>query len=290
MSSGIKVSVVVPAYNAESTVGDCIASLLKLHYPPEQRELIVVDNASTDRTGTILSGYRQQINVLFEKKRGAAAARNTGLRHARGEAIAFIDADCIADPDWLGKVIQPLHAPHVGVVGGRILAQGIPNHIEAFGDTIHDHNLSINKWKTPHPMTANWASPRAALQKDGFFDERFLRAQDCDLSYRLVEAGYKLVYEEQAIVYHKNKNTRSGLFVEGYRHGFHSVQLNKKHRAFLQNYGYRRFSHKSYKALWSSLMGTVLNSSELARYDFVFNLGKKAGRWCGSIRYRYLNF
>jgi GT2 family glycosyltransferase len=290
MPSGehINVSVVVPAYNAESTLADCIGSLLRLHYSREQVEFIFVDNASTDRTRTILGSYHGQITVLFENKRGAAAARNAGLRHARGEIIAFIDADCVADPDWLKNLILPLHDPKVGIVGGRILAQEPTNKIEAFGETIHDHNLSINAWKPPYAMTANWSSPLAVLESVGLFDEKFLRGQDCDLSYRIVQAGYKLVYQPEAVVYHKNKKTVSGLFMEGCTHGFHSVQLNKKHRVFLQQYGYRRFSKQSYIALYSSLVN-ALRHSDSARYDFLFNLGKKLGRWCGSLRYLYLN-
>ena len=289
MCSRITVSVIVPAYNAESTVADCINSLLKLRYPREQVEIIVVDNGSTDSTSAILASYDAQITVLFEKKRGAAAARNTGLRAAKGETIAFIDADCIADPDWLSKLIEPLRNSQIGIVGGRILARGRPNKIEAFGETIHDHNLSINGSSPPHAMTANCSARLAVLQSVGFFDEKFLRAQDCDLSYRVVQAGYKLVYEQAAVVYHKNKKTASGLFMEGYTHGFHSVQLNKKHRMFLRQYGYGRFSKQSYKTLCSSFINTLLAKSDSARYDFLFNLGKKAGRWCGSLRYLDFN-
>jgi GT2 family glycosyltransferase len=290
MSADVKVSVVVPVYNAEDTLADCINSLLSLHYPREHVEFLLVDNASTDRTSTILASYRADIKILFEKKKGAAAARNTGLRHARGEIIAFIDSDCVADPEWLQNLILPLHDARVGIVGGRILAQSPINKIEAFGETIHDHNLSINAWKPPHAMTANWSSRLSVLRTVGLFDETFLRGQDADLSYRIVQAGYQLVYEHEAVVYHRNKKTVSGLFMEGYTHGFHSVHLNKKHRVFLQQHGYRRFSKNSYVALWSSLVDAVLtNQSDSARYYFLFNLGKKVGRWCGSLRYLYLN-
>jgi len=290
MTNGIKVSVVVPVYNSESTVAACIHSLLKLHFPREQLELIFVDNGSTDRTSTILASYREHITVLFERKRGAAAARNAGLRHASGAIIAFVDADCVADPNWLHNVSLPLDDPQVGIVGGKILAQGPPNKIEAFGESIHDHNLSINTWKPPHAMTANWSSRLAVLKSVGLFDETFLRGQDSDLSYRIVQAGYQLMYQDNAVVYHKNQRTASGLFLEGYTHGFSSVHLHKKHKAFLRQYGYRRFAKQSYMALWSSFIDAVfVKRSDFAYYDFLFNLGKKVGRWCGSLRYLYLD-
>jgi GT2 family glycosyltransferase len=284
----INVSVIVPAYNSENTLVDCIGSLLRVHYSREQVEFIFVDNASTDRTKTILASYAGLIRVIFENKRGAAAARNAGLRHARGKVIAFMDADCVADPDWLQNLIVPLHDPNVGIVGGRILAQKPATKIEAFGETIHDHHLSINVWKPPYAITANWSSPLAVLERVGFFDEKFLRSQDCDLSYRILQAGYKLVYQPEAVVYHKNEKTVSGLFMEGYTHGFHSVQLNKKHRVFLQQYRCRRFSKQSYTALYSSMVNALWHSNR-ARYDLLFKLGKKFGRWCGSLRYLYLN-
>ncbi len=127
------VSVIVPVYNAERTIEDCVCSLLALRYPSDRRELLLVDNGSTDRTGTILERYAGQITVLFEPKPGPATARNKGIVAAGGDVVAFTDSDCIVDREWLGHVVAPLQEPGVGLVGGEILARRPCNAVEQFG-------------------------------------------------------------------------------------------------------------------------------------------------------------
>ena len=122
MSSGYKpsVAVIVPAYNAEATIDDCVRSLLELRYPPERAELRIVDNGSSDGTIDALSRYRDRIVLMRERKRGAAAARNAGVAGTRAEIVAFTDADCVVDPDWLERVVAPLEDARVAVAGGTI--------------------------------------------------------------------------------------------------------------------------------------------------------------------------
>ena len=98
------VTVVVPAYNSQETIAGCIESLVNLHYPREKLEIIVADNGSRDSTVAIASRY--PVRVLREEQRGAAAARNCGIREARGEYIAFTDSDCQVAPDWLHELVR----------------------------------------------------------------------------------------------------------------------------------------------------------------------------------------
>src|SRR5262245_61536984 len=105
---GVKVSVIVPVFNGEKTLAACVESLLALKYPANDLELIVVDNASTDRTAEILALYRDRIRVVSENERGPAAARNNGLRAATHEIVAMTDADCVVDCDWLRFLVEPL--------------------------------------------------------------------------------------------------------------------------------------------------------------------------------------
>src|SRR5882724_8787927 len=89
MSQLPNVSVIVPVYNAQETIRDCIDSLLELNYPKENLELIFVNNASTDKTHEVLKQYSNDIRIMYEAKRGPAAARNKGILNARGEVVAF---------------------------------------------------------------------------------------------------------------------------------------------------------------------------------------------------------
>src|SRR6058998_485820 len=101
------VSVIVPAFNAERTIGDCLAALLAQDYPPERLEIIAVDNRSTDRTAAHMCHY--PVRVVAERRvQSSYAARNTGLAEARGSVLCFTDADCLPEPGWARTLVAAL--------------------------------------------------------------------------------------------------------------------------------------------------------------------------------------
>ena len=165
------VTVIVPVLNGKDTIELCIQSLLQLQPPAGGVELIVVDNGSTDGTIEILSRYESRLKVLEQSKPGVSAARNLGIQHARADRVAFIDSDCIAEPDWLRDIILPLEDLRVGVAGGAIRAQQPCNWIQNFGERIHDHQRAIEGEDPPYVIGMNWASRRAVLLEVGLFDD-----------------------------------------------------------------------------------------------------------------------
>ena len=153
------VSVIVAARDAEATLGACLASLRALDHP--SYELIVVDNGSTDATRAIAAAH-DGVRVLDEPRRGPAAARNTGIEAARGDVVAFTDADCVVDPRWLTKLTAALEDRRDRVAGGRILATRPANRVERYGERIHDHEAALTKYDPPYAITMNWAMAEAA--------------------------------------------------------------------------------------------------------------------------------
>jgi glycosyltransferase involved in cell wall biosynthesis len=280
--------VVVPAYNAEATLGACLASLLELTYPAAKIELLVVDNGSRDGTRAIIESFAPRVRPLAETKRGPAAARNRGIAEARGEIIAFTDADCVVDPDWLTQLIEPLSDPAAGIAGGAIRATQPCNQIEAFGEKIHDHEKAICVYEPPYVITMNWASPRAVLENTGGFDETLLRGEDVDLAWRILRAGKRFAYQPRAIIAHRNERTLRGLFREGIQHGYCSVLVNRKHEAFLEGCGHLRVNRASYEAALAALREYVRTRSMTALCDFTFRAGNKLGKLAGSARHGYL--
>jgi glycosyltransferase involved in cell wall biosynthesis len=213
------VSVIVAVRDAQGTIEACLNSLLSLDPPGCAVELLVVDNGSTDDTARVLDRFRASIRVVDESKRGPAAARNAGIRRARGDRVAFTDADCVVDPGWLRALLPPLEDPSVGIAGGRIVSVRPCNRIERFGERIHDHERTILRTRPPYAITMNWASRREVFETHGFFDERLLRGSDADMAYRIDAAGLRIVYRADAIVAHRNESTLRGLFGEGFVHG-----------------------------------------------------------------------
>ncbi|MGH2991960.1 MAG: glycosyltransferase [Solirubrobacterales bacterium] len=284
------VSVIVPVYNAEATIDECVRSLLELRYPRDKLELLVVDNDSRDGTAGVLREYGDRIVLLHERRRGAAAARNTGLARARGEVVAFTDADCAVDPDWLRHIVVPLQDSGVGIAGGTILAGPSANDVERFGEEIHDHRRAIEDLRPPYAITMSWASRREVLRELGGFDEHFRRCQDVDLSFRAVQADYALAFVAEAVVYHRNENSLTGLFREGFVHGFHGVRARKRHQDFLRRYGHGRINLRGYTAIGSRLRDWARGrDTPRSGCDAVFSSGKKAGGLLGSLRFGHLD-
>lgn len=270
-----RVSVIVPVYNGEDTIAECVDSILAQSFPRADFELLLIDNASSDGTRAILEKNRDRAVILYESKRGPSAARNCGLRNATGEVVAFTDADCVVHRDWLTSLIAPLADSGIGIVGGTILASRPCNAVEEFGERIHDHQMAIEYYSPPYAITMNWASRKADLERVGFFDEALLRCEDCDLAYRVVGAGYRIVHAPEAVVYHRNERTLAGLIAEGYAHGYHSVPLLRKHEQFVRTF------------VSASAATPRPSSSADARYWRVFNLGKSTGKAIGSLRSRF---
>lgn len=113
-----RVSVIIPVYNREASIGRAIRSAIEQTYP--NLEILVVDDGSTDTTPDVLRSFGAQIRVLTQPRRGAYAARNAGLREASGEYIAFLDSDDAWFPDRLARGVPMLgQRPDVGLVYGN---------------------------------------------------------------------------------------------------------------------------------------------------------------------------
>jgi cellulose synthase/poly-beta-1,6-N-acetylglucosamine synthase-like glycosyltransferase len=230
--AGPTVSVVVPAYNSQATIGRCIESLLAQEFPPEGYEVIVVDNNSSDNTHLVVQQY--PVRLGFESVlQSPGAARNRGMEMARGPILAFIDADCVADPTWLTNLTAPFLDPAVGVVGGRILSQE-PNTglVEAFLATVK--RADAQRYHAGEPMgfpTGNVAYRRAALDPVGPFDAAMPWGEDIDLAWRVqAVAGFQGVYVDDAVVYHKHRSTVTGLLRQYWKYGTSEIVLTTLYR------------------------------------------------------------
>jgi len=202
-----KVSVIVCAYNAERTMDACLASLEKLNYP--NYEVIVVNDGSTDSTREICERY-DYIRLINQDNQGLSAARNVGLSAARGEIIAYTDADCMADQDWLTYLVARFQFSDFAAVGGPNLpppddslvpscvavSPGAPTHV-LLDDEVAEHIPGCNM-----------AFRRDALEAIDGFDPVFRAAgDDVDLCWRLQNKGYKIGFCPSAVVWHFRRNT-----------------------------------------------------------------------------------
>lgn len=201
------ISVVVPAYNAESFIGGCIESLLALDYPNDKIEILIVDNNSSDGSPAIISQY--PVIALTEKKQGACAARNKGALYAKGDIFASTDADCLIHANWAKEINQTFQDPKVAAVMG--FAGGINENFwawleqENFEEFWYRKDSGSLSLKRRGIDTRNCAIKKTVLEACGYFNENILNCGDLDLSVRLNRGSYFITLNEQMKVRHYNR-------------------------------------------------------------------------------------
>lgn len=168
-----RISVIVPFYNRKLTLDRCFKSLLGQNYPPLDYEIIAVDNNSTDGSATAANQY-PRITLLRQNKQGSYAARNSGLRQATGELIAFTDSDCVAAPDWLAKIDDAMHDGRLQVVIGNAQPAGQSRAIRLLG-AYEEHKdryvFSAGRAEKYYGHTSNMAVRREVFAELGPFAE-----------------------------------------------------------------------------------------------------------------------
>lgn len=222
-----KVSVVIPIYNGEEDLRELIPCLLAQTYPSELVEYLLVDNNSSDNTLKCLQTAAEQcpitIRPLSENKiQSSYAARNTGIRAATAEIVAFTDADCRPQPQWLELLVQPFVDIDVAIVAGEVTALPGKTLLERFADrteTLSQKHTLAHKFR-PYGQTANLAIRRIALQKVGLFRPYLTTGGDADICWR-VQQEYigKLEFAPLAIVQHRHRTTLKELASQWRRYG-----------------------------------------------------------------------
>jgi GT2 family glycosyltransferase len=231
-------SVVIPVRNGARTLPVCLAALARLD--PAPLELVLVDNGSTDGSRELLEavvrdGAGPSARLLVESRRGAAAARNTGFAAAKGELIAFTDADCAPEPDWLARLTEPFASPGVGAVAGRVIGAPGGSVVERFSAlyTLRSpgepaRHTRWTPWAGGFP-TANLAVPRALLEELAGFDPELLVGEDYDLCARLYARGAEIAYVPAARVAHHHRTTVGGLLRQAFGFGQSHPDLLRRH-------------------------------------------------------------
>lgn len=211
--SNVKITVIIPAYNAARTLPYTITSIIKQDFT-EDVEIIVYDDCSTDNSYQIarhcesVETFRNEINL------GPAKTRNNAIRQASADILAFIDSDCVAGDNWLKNINKSFQDKTLKVIQGRvkipqstylgdcISAQGFPG-----GGLVGFEKMWLvdKNGFTDHITSCNFAIRKEVFQEHGYFDESFPFPgnEDSELSYRLTQRGVKIKYCPDLLVYHE---------------------------------------------------------------------------------------
>ena len=232
------VTVVIPAYNAAATIRLALEALKRQTYPHCQ--VVVVDDGSTDQTPEIVRDF-PFVEYIRQSNAGPAAARNRGAAAARGKIIFFTDSDCIPEEDWIDRVMPFFADAGIGVVAG---SYGIANPEFLLARCVHREILFRHQRLMPlYPKV--FGSYNFAIRKELFsrlegFNEAYRRAsgEDNDLSYRVIQAGFRIYFCREAKVRHFHPVSLRRYLAEQYRHGFWRALLYQDHSLRVSSDGY----------------------------------------------------
>jgi cellulose synthase/poly-beta-1,6-N-acetylglucosamine synthase-like glycosyltransferase len=226
LPSGI--SIVVPAYNAEATVRACIQALLRQQLK-DHFEIIVVFDVTTDSTALIALEYAHRVRLISQPHRGAAAARNTGVRAASGGVVLFTDADCEPEPGWAGHLSRAIRDGAAGAKGTyRTRQRGITaRFVQAEYES--KYRRMAHRARIDFIDTYSAAYRRDVLLSVGGFDESISAVEDQELSFRLARAGHDLRFVPQAVVYHTHAATPTAYLRKKFSIGYWKVRVAALH-------------------------------------------------------------
>jgi glycosyltransferase involved in cell wall biosynthesis len=242
-----EVSIIMPAYNRVGLIGQALASL------QNQRgvvaDIIVVDDGSTDGTDRLVEAIGEvdpRVRLIHQDHRGVAAARNTGLRAARGAYVTFLDSDDVAAPNRLARQIGKL-APRpdiVAVVGHRMWFSAMNDDYQPLPESIWEKKLDI--------CLASGMFRRAVFDEFGGFDENLPYGEDIDFYFRLFEADARMIIEVDVATYYRRHcdnmtNDQQAMFKACLR-AYHNSMARRRQAGRtrkLDVFFFRKFDHET---------------------------------------------
>ncbi len=233
-----RVSVVVASYEGGRTLRACLDSLERLNYP--DYEVILLDDGSTDDTPAIALAHPRFRCVRHPRNLGLSVARNTGIAAASGEIIAFTDADCRPDEDWLRHLVGDLlNGNFAGVGGHNLLPPDAPCVSAAVmvspGGPAH---VMLTDREAEHIPGCNMAFYKWALDEVRGFDPTFRKAgDDVDLCWRMQQRGLRIGFSPAGFVWHNRRSTIRAYLRQQYGYGEAEALLVQKHPEYFSALG-----------------------------------------------------
>jgi glycosyltransferase involved in cell wall biosynthesis len=249
-----KVSIVIPTYNRLRRLKHVIAAIERQTYPLEDIEVIIVSDGSTDGTHEYLSTIQTPLALRFvpQANAGPAAARNNGIRNAQSDVILFIDDDVVPSPQ--------LVAEHMRLQAGR-------TNLVVLGPMLNPPDFTFAPWvaweqamlekqyaamrrgawdaSSRQFYTGNTSLPRQVLLQSGGFDERFRRAEDIELAYRLENQSVLFTFTMDAVGYHYAERSFNSWLQIPYTYGRYEIVFSREGQAHLQSFVNREFNGRN---------------------------------------------
>jgi mycofactocin system glycosyltransferase len=229
------VSIVIPVKDRAGELEKCLLSLARLKYPEDRLEVIVVDDGSSDGSPGVAREHGALLVTSGGVGRGPAAARNCGSALASGEILAFIDSDCTASPEWLTELIGAFDDEQVSAVGGWVDGLHSASPLDRYEAVMSSLNLGGRERSgdagedTFYLPSCNLLVRRSAFASLGGFRPDLHVGEDVDLTWRMRDAGGRIVYLPRGRVWHEHRSRLKAFMKRRFEYGTSEGMLQNLH-------------------------------------------------------------
>lgn len=245
-----KVTLYIPCFNAEKTLGKCLESVLKQNHSID--EILIIDDGSTDKTVEISSKFDVKL-ITHKNNEGLGASRNTAIKNAKNEFIAALDSDCTASGNWLEKLMKNFKDNSIAGVGGRVI-ESCDEVIGRWRDAHMGQAWGEEKIVNPEFIFgSNTVFRKSALEQTGYNHKYRTNYEDVDLSQRLMKNGFRLVYEPHAVVRHLRKDTIGSVMKSSWAWTFHGFKEPNSVFNLLKRLKFN--TYKMFRCMFKDLQG-----------------------------------
>ncbi len=232
-----RASVIIPLYNDATSISACIEALL-VQNANQQFEIIVVDDGSTDNSAELVANY--PVRLFKQQNAGPAAARNVGGYNAKTDILIFLDADCIAAPNWLDSILKAFENLNTDVVTGAIVPATQHMMARLIQLEIEERYCKLaNSSRVDFFASVAFAIRRERFIAVGGFREDFRYNEDVELAYRLNASGTQMVFLDTPRVAHFHPEGWKNYFMMKFWRGVWRMRL------------YRLFPQKAVSDSWT---------------------------------------
>ena len=242
------VSILVPAYNEEIVLENCVKSLIRQDYP-NNYEVIIVDDGSTDDTkvvGEALAEKYSRVRFYSKVNGGKASALNYGIQKSRGKIVVCIDADSILADDALLHLVRPLADLSVGAVGGNVKVANRSKLLNLHQATEYIVGLNIQRrafsqFGCMQVISGAIGAFRKSVlvEVGGYSDDTIV--EDMDITVAIAKAGYQVKFSPNAVAYTEAPESIKDFMKQRYRWTIGGFKVLKKYREMIFNKEYGRF-------------------------------------------------
>lgn len=270
-----KFSIVIPTYNTEIVLDECLNALCHQSQKEASFEVIVVNDGGNNKASAIVNRYKNKLSLryFYQNNNGPAAARNLGIRMAEGEIILFLDDDSLPTSNWFESTVNAWNKyPHYDGIGGYTtydMAENIYCRVNS-----HFFNWYLRQYtddqQHPFLVTCNAGYKKSMLNRVNNFDETFKKpsGEDRDLNIKIAKVGGKLRIEKDILVYHDRDLTFKSTVKKHYNYGKAAYNIYTRYPAL------KRLNRSAYINLYMSVLKKSSSSKERALAVFLITLSQ----------------